>query len=55
MWLSPNIVNDLLWDYNMCTNSNMNTVIKEICQKALKAQLSQEDIKVKLEKFICLS
>lgn len=46
MWLAPNIVSDLIWDYNMGINSNMAGVLKEILAKSLKSALSAEDIKV---------
>jgi hypothetical protein len=49
MWLSPNIVSDLIWDYNMCASNNMTSVIKELCQKALKAPLVHEETKVRLK------
>jgi len=54
MWLSPNIVSDVLWDYNMCVNNNTISVIKELFQKALKSNLQPEEIKVLIifsEKF----
>jgi len=51
MWLSPNIVSDVLWDYNMCVNNNTISVIKELFQKALKSALSPEEIKVNIFLF----
>jgi len=49
--LSPNIVSDVLWDYNMCVNNNVISVIKELCQKALKSSLSQDEIKTLNDAF----
>lgn len=51
MWLSPNIVSDLIWDYNMCASNNMTSVIKELCQKALKASLAPEETKLLHDAF----
>lgn len=51
LWLSPNIVSDVLWDYNMCVNNNVVSVIKELCQKALKSNLSGEEIKILNDAF----
>lgn len=51
MWLSPNIVSDVLWDYNMCVNNNTISVIKELFQKALKSNLQPEEIKVLTDAF----
>lgn len=51
IWLSPNIVSDVLWDYNMCVNNNTISVIKELFQKALKSSLSAEEIKVLTDAF----
>lgn len=55
MWLSPNIVSDLIWDYNMCVNNNVISIIKELCQKALKAPLTPEEIKVDSSNIMALS
>jgi hypothetical protein len=46
MWLAPNIVSDLIWDYNMGINNNMAGVLKEILAKSLKSTLTPEETKV---------
>lgn len=29
-WLNPSLVADVCWDYKMCNDNNMNTIVKEL-------------------------
>lgn len=51
LWLSVTSTPDLAWDYQMCTENNNLTLLKELMQKALVVSLSSQEQKILTDIF----
>ena len=45
------MINEIGWDYLMCTENNNITILKELMQKALVANLNPQETKVLIDIF----